>query len=224
VYIDLGRGLEEWVESWDWEPVKQQIKAQNTTQEWVAEKAGIPFNTFRGWITKGIEPRLTDAYRIADTLGVSLDILAGREFIVPSGKPVDLTGFDVATFVPQRVSAGGGQQMLELAPEDLVQRAPYPEKWGKALLAVEVRGDSMTRVNIFDGDIVYFKPGDIRADGIYVIQLDGGVFVKRLQFSMAGKITIHSENAKYEDLVEPFDSQAMTILGKVRGWLHAHPY
>jgi phage repressor protein C with HTH and peptisase S24 domain len=212
------------VEIWDWEPVKQAIKAQNTTQEWVAEKAGVPFNTFRGWITKGIEPRLGDAFRIADTLGVSLEILAGREFMVPSGKSVALRGFEVATLVPQTISAGGGQELLNYTNEELVQKAPYPKRWGKALMAMEVRGDSMTRVNIFDGDIVFYAPGDIRADGIYVLQLDGGMFVKRLQFEMSGKINIHSENPKYDSVVEHFNSQAMIILGKVRGWLHEHPY
>jgi len=207
-----------------WDGVRDAVKAENTTQDWVAEKSGISKDTFKGWIKRGVLPRLDDAVRIADTLGVSLDILVGREFIVPSGKPVDLTGFDVATFVPQRVSAGGGQQMLELAAEDLVQRAPYPERWGKNLLAVEVRGDSMTGSHIFDGDIVYFKPGEIRGNGIYVLQVDGGVFVKRLQFPISGKVTIHSDNPMYSDLVESFESQAMTILGKVMGWLHAHPY
>jgi hypothetical protein len=31
-----------------WENVKKEIKLQNTTQEWVAMKSGISFNTFQG--------------------------------------------------------------------------------------------------------------------------------------------------------------------------------
>jgi phage repressor protein C with HTH and peptisase S24 domain len=207
-----------------WNHVKTQVTSQGKTQEWLASESGINLNTYRGWVSKNRIPDVLEAARIADSLGVSLDILAGREFMVPSGKPVTLTGFEVATLVPQTISAGGGQELLNYSSEELVQKAPYPKRWGKALMAMEVRGDSMTRVNIFDGDIVFYAPGDIRADGIYVLQLDGGTFVKRLQFEMSGKINIHSENPKYDSVVEHFDSQAMIILGKVRGWLHEHPY
>jgi len=207
-----------------WNHVKTQVTSQGKTQEWLASESGINLNTYRGWVSKNRIPDVLEAARIADSLGVSLDILAGREFMVPSGKPVTLTGFEVATLVPQTISAGGGQELLNYSSEELVQKAPYPKRWGKALMAMEVRGDSMTRVNIFDGDIVFYAPGDIRADGIYVLQLDGGMFVKRLQFEMSGKINIHSENPKYDSMVEHFDSQAMIILGKVRGWLHEHPY
>ena len=207
-----------------WDRVRERIKQENTTQEWLAGKTDISLNTLKGWMTRGVEPRIDEGFRIANALGVSLDILAGKEFMVPSGKPVTLTGFEVATLVPQTISAGGGQELLNYTNEELVQKAPYPKRWGKALMAMEVRGDSMTRVNIFDGDIVFYAPGDIRADGIYVLQLDGGMFVKRLQFEMSGKINIHSENPKYDSVVEHFNSQAMVILGKVRGWLHEHPY
>ena len=226
------------MDTWDWEPVKEIIRTQNTTQEWVAQKSNIPFNTFKGWISKGIEPRIGDAAKIAETLGVSLDILAGREFLVPSGKPQSLDHFAVASLVSQKVSAGAGQAVLEdvvladdgqpylgYTSDELIRRAPYPQSWGKGLLAIEVLGDSMTGVQIFDGDIVYFKPGEVRADGIYVIQINGSVFVKRVSFDQINRrIIITSENVKYPQVTEPLDSQAVTILGKVKGWLHEHPY
>jgi transcriptional regulator with XRE-family HTH domain len=59
-----------------WENVKKEIKRQNTTQEWVAKKANISFNTFQGWIAKGLFPRVNEAARIAGTLNVSVDFLA----------------------------------------------------------------------------------------------------------------------------------------------------
>lgn len=217
-----------------WDRVKDEITRQNTTQEWVANKSGVNVGTFRGWVSKKRIPDVMEAARIADSLGVSLDILAGREFLVPSGKPVELLpDFDIATLVPQKVSAGAGQELVDrvadgylpYSEDELIQRAPYPHKWGKGLLAVEVLGDSMTGVQIFDGDIVYFKPGEIRADGLYVLQINGQVFVKRLNFdAISRKVVITSENPKYPQVTEPLDSQAITILGKVKGWLHEHPY
>jgi transcriptional regulator with XRE-family HTH domain len=58
-----------------WENIKKEIKQQNTTQEWVAKKAGISFNTFQGWISKGIYPRVNDAVRISSALNTSVEYL-----------------------------------------------------------------------------------------------------------------------------------------------------
>jgi transcriptional regulator with XRE-family HTH domain len=58
-----------------WENVKQEIKHQNTTQEWVAKKANISFSTFQGWIAKGLFPRVNEAAHIATALNVSVDFL-----------------------------------------------------------------------------------------------------------------------------------------------------
>jgi transcriptional regulator with XRE-family HTH domain len=58
-----------------WDNIKREIKAQNTTQEWVAKKAGISFNTLQGWISKGIFPRVNAAVRIAAALDTSVEYL-----------------------------------------------------------------------------------------------------------------------------------------------------
>ncbi|GAB6390985.1 MAG: helix-turn-helix transcriptional regulator [Treponematales bacterium] len=58
-----------------WDNVKEEIKRQNTTQDWVAKKAGISFNTFQGWISKGIYPRLNEGVRIAGTLNTTIEFL-----------------------------------------------------------------------------------------------------------------------------------------------------
>ncbi|GHT77243.1 hypothetical protein FACS1894130_00930 [Spirochaetia bacterium] len=58
-----------------WENIKKEVKAQNTTQEWVAKKAGISFNTFEGWKSKKIFPRVNDAVRIAAALNTSVEYL-----------------------------------------------------------------------------------------------------------------------------------------------------
>ena len=58
-----------------WENVQKEIRRQNTTQEWVAKKAGLSFNTFHGWIAKGIFPRANEAVRIAATLDISVEFL-----------------------------------------------------------------------------------------------------------------------------------------------------
>ena len=58
-----------------WENVKKEIKTQNTTQEWVAQKTGISYNTFQGWISKRIFPRVNEAVLIAAALNTSVEYL-----------------------------------------------------------------------------------------------------------------------------------------------------
>ena len=58
-----------------WENVKKEIKLQNTTQEWVAKKAGLSFNTLQGWISKAIYPKVNEAVRIAAVLDTSIEYL-----------------------------------------------------------------------------------------------------------------------------------------------------
>ena len=72
-----------------WENVKKEIKSQNTTHEWVAKKSGISFNTFQGWISKGVYPRVNEAIRIAASLNTSVEYLANGA-IHDSKKPIEI--------------------------------------------------------------------------------------------------------------------------------------
>jgi transcriptional regulator with XRE-family HTH domain len=72
-----------------WENVKKEIKTQNTTQEWVAKNSGISFNTFQGWISKGIYPRVNEAIRIAVSLNTSVEFLANRA-VQNNNKPIEI--------------------------------------------------------------------------------------------------------------------------------------
>jgi transcriptional regulator with XRE-family HTH domain len=58
-----------------WDNVKRAVLRQETTQEWVAGKAGISFNTFQGWISKDIFPRADDAQKIAAALATTVEYL-----------------------------------------------------------------------------------------------------------------------------------------------------
>jgi len=96
----------------------------------------------------------------------------------------------------------------------------------KSLRAVEVSGDSMTDVNLMNGDIVIFSQNLVAGNGIYVISVDGEALVKRLEIDKFQRvIRIHSENIKYpEPNIVPFDNDVMRIEGKVVAWFHCHPY
>jgi hypothetical protein len=72
-----------------WENVKKEIKSQNTTHEWVAKNSGISFNTFQGWISKGIYPRVNEAIRIAVSLNTSVEFLASGA-VQNNKKPMEI--------------------------------------------------------------------------------------------------------------------------------------
>jgi transcriptional regulator with XRE-family HTH domain len=59
-----------------WMRLKNEIKAQNTTQEWVASKIGVPLSTFRKWMTRKTYPDMREGVAIAKLLETSAEYLA----------------------------------------------------------------------------------------------------------------------------------------------------
>ena len=126
----------------------------------------------------------------------------------------------------QRLSAGGGQEWIasDFSDERLPLLSRFIKPYKKEdVFAAPVRGDSMTGIQLFDGDIVFFVRGEADGDGLYVISVDGEVYVKRVEIDpFDRKLVIKSENDRYKQrIVEP---DRVVILGKVIGWLHHHPY
>jgi transcriptional regulator with XRE-family HTH domain len=62
-----------------WDRLKARIQTQNTTQEWVANIIGVPFGTFRKWMSRKTMPNADQAYSIAKTLDTTVEWLVGGE-------------------------------------------------------------------------------------------------------------------------------------------------
>jgi len=58
-----------------WSRLKNEIKAKNTTQEWIAGQIGVPFGTFKKWLIRKTYPNLKEGIEIAKLLGVSVEYL-----------------------------------------------------------------------------------------------------------------------------------------------------
>ena len=58
-----------------WMRLKNEIKAKNTTQEWVAGKIGVPLSTFRKWMTRRTYPNIKEGIEIARLLETSAEYL-----------------------------------------------------------------------------------------------------------------------------------------------------
>lgn len=62
-----------------WIRLKELIKAENTTQEWVANRIGKRRESFNRWISKKIYPQADEAYRIARALNTTVEFLVDGE-------------------------------------------------------------------------------------------------------------------------------------------------
>lgn len=132
-------------------------------------------------------------------------------------------------FYPQTIGAGPGQEAeayLEATRIPVMRRflAPWrPEQ----IRALEARGDSMTKIGLFDRDVVLYVPEEVEGDGVFVISIDNRMQVKRIEFDILGEaLKIISENDRYEPrtLAGSTEVKRVKIEGKVVGWLHRHPY
>jgi len=58
-----------------WSRLKNEIKAKNTTQEWIARQIGVPFGTFKKWMTRKTYPDIREGIEIAKLLETSAEYL-----------------------------------------------------------------------------------------------------------------------------------------------------
>lgn len=100
-------------------------------------------------------------------------------------------------------SAGHGQYVNDEQKSDAMAfRTEWLRKEGlkpERLAVIRAKGDSM-EPTISDNDIIllHLANGDAPRDGLHVIRMEGGLFVKRLQFSPLGDVKVVSDNASYQ--------------------------
>jgi len=98
-----------------------------------------------------------------------------------------------------KASAGSGHLNLDIFINGkyLIQQKdifPYnPEN----ISILQISGDSM-RPTLFDGDFVMCAIGTIGNDGVYILNVNGELRVKRLQFQLNGDVRVISDNPVYE--------------------------
>jgi SOS-response transcriptional repressor LexA len=225
-----------------WKRFDVQAKTLSLSKKEVASLTGINYASFINYATKDRIPKTEEAARIAKAIGTTVEYLIfGEEpdtedipslIQLPSGQTVTPMQDEEPSFLvpvaPQKISAGHGEDFL---PESqFIGHVRILERMARgidktSLIAASVKGDSMTGVQIFEGDLVIFARGHISENGIYVISLFGEVKVKRLEFRAAEqKIYIHSENSRYSTESVTMENENLIILGKVVGWVHCHPY
>ena len=92
-----------------WSRLKSEIKAKNTTQEWIAGKIGVPFGTFRKWMTRKTYPNLKEGIEIARLLGTS------AEYLVTGIQPEGLNNAERKLVCAYRKLSAADQENVILA-------------------------------------------------------------------------------------------------------------
>ncbi|HDO1329770.1 TPA: helix-turn-helix domain-containing protein [Aeromonas veronii] len=119
-------------------------------------------------------------------------------------QPSSDTASEFTTIPAYQVEASAGHGCL-ITDEPLAEPMAFRSDWLRRegfdpakMAVIRAKGDSM-EPTINDGDVILIrlKNGEAPRDGLYVLRLDGGLFVKRLQFDLGG-VRIISDNPLYK--------------------------
>lgn len=153
---------------------------------------------------------------------------AAREAIEPSKAEVEpypsKTVLESFVFIPRyevSASAGGGSMIRS---EQIVDHLTFKKEWihrlglsEKDLALINVNGDSM-EPTLSDMDLILIdlRARDVKDNAIYVLQVDSGLLVKRIQRRLDGSVIVSSDNKMYEPETYNGDRlELLNIVGRV---------
>lgn len=127
----------------------------------------------------------------------------------------------VRYFSSVNASAGGGAENDELEFEPLMLEENFVLSLGgegelRYIEAINVTGDSM-EPSFASNDIVFINRSkrDVGRGGIFTIRTEHGLFIKRIQVRIDGKLDIISDNKDYPTYVARKDE--VEVIGRVVG-------
>jgi len=84
------------------------------------------------------------------------------------------------------------------------------------MVLIDVRGDSMSpTINVGDLLLLNTCPEPVRSEGIYALNLNGALLLKRLHISVSGTIEILSDNTRYSpETISAEELKRLPIIGK----------
>jgi len=207
--------LAEWVKN----------KPENISQARLGKVLGLDKSTMSRW-ANGKTSRLYKeqleaiAQFTQKPLEQVMKLLSAKPIQYQQNSELQQNGEDFVLIPLYSVAAGAGNGSLP-GIERVSSVLKFPRSWLKKVLpgmdldeleAVEVLGDSMPPLK--SGDSVIHNPQDIRLqDGIFVIRIDGEVWVKRLSPLPGGRVRISSDNPVYPPI--EISQCDLEILGKV---------
>lgn len=181
-----------------------------------ARRADMTDGGLRRYLHEGTIPPVDRALNLARAGGVTFDWLVfgiGDGTKLGQSEPIykaisdrtatyQSTEFTTIPAYQVFASAGHGANITD---EQLAEPMAFRTDWLRSegfdpakMAVIRAKGDSM-EPTINDGDVILIrlKNGEAPRDGLYVLRLSDGLFVKRLQFDFGG-VRIISDNPLYK--------------------------
>lgn len=200
-----------------------------------AEKCGFGESLLRKYLNGESYPGIEKAAQIATAAGVCLDwLIMGRgpmrsedaSYAYPLEGYREDEGWITFPIYDAHAAAGAGNINKPRLPTPGIAFDPelsnnlfHTPK--NTLAGLYVTGDSM-EPTLYSGDvlIVDMSTNEIVGDAIYVLVVDEGCIVKRIQPRTDGKIVLSSDNPNYPpEIIEPEKKSFLKIYGRVVGAL-----
>ncbi|MBC8121900.1 MAG: helix-turn-helix transcriptional regulator [Gemmatimonadaceae bacterium] len=190
----------------------------------LAKRSGVKQSSLRHYLDKGGEPTRPVMLALCRSMGVCLAWLAGGE--PPMGVDEDILS-DRFAYLPLfdvRASAGGGSAVECEPVEEVVafKKSWLTRRFGKsnpqALHLLSVGGESM-EPTLHSGDLILVDREElgIQDGSVYVLSLEGNLFVKRIRLKDALHVEVVSDNPKHAGFAIPLSQigHEVQILGRV---------
>ncbi|MEM4711283.1 MAG: S24 family peptidase [Candidatus Woesearchaeota archaeon] len=166
--------------------------------------------------TKPLENTHTDKHN-----NINIDNINENYLITtPTGKILHYKSNNIV-YIPvldSYVSAGYGIENYDIENKEyfaIERRLLMPHNPEKCKI-LPVRGDSMVPT-LYEGDWIVVAEGIIDSNGIYVLNRNGMILVKRLEFKLTGSIIVKSDNPNYtiEEISQDKIKDYFIIIGRV---------
>lgn len=195
-----------------------------------AKRAEMSDNGLKKYLYEGTIPPIDRALRLANAAGCSFSWLmfgiGKRDETHPGVAEMPFTyaasndEFTRIASYEVAASAGHGSDVVhEAQTEPMAFRTDWLKREGlepSKLAVIRAKGDSM-EPTIADGDVLLVRltNGDTPRDGLHVLRMNDGLFVKRLQFDLGG-VRVISDNPLYQsrDLTRE-QAAEMDVIGRV---------
>jgi repressor LexA len=187
------------------ERIRKLREEKGITQAELARRAGLSPQYMCDIELDRANPGLKVLERLASALEVSLGAMLDETLPFSRAEEV------VEVPVIGRVPAGGPV----LSEETIIGYLPLPRRFAEeGFICLEVRGDSMEGVGIYDGDHVLVKLQPTAENGQTVVaRVEGEVTVKRF-YRVGDKVRLEPANANYRP-IEPGQVEIIGVVKKV---------
>lgn len=210
------------------------VKARETArlnQSELARQMGVSPQAVQKWEAGETVPRGQRIERLASVLSVPVSYLMsgdeGGGLRLVSDNPA-LTFVGKTVVVPRLDVSGSMGHGLAQADGymDIIERMTVSADWVRQSLSVTNpnnlaiitgRGDSMEGTYV-DGDLLLVDRGvnDLKMDAVYVMAIDGELYIKRVQRQPGGMIMMISDNPRYQPItIKPNELESFKVLARV---------